>query len=763
VTLAEDRDSLRRDLTATLALTLYSIAVAVGFARVFSGWDFLRDLTVIAVVGHGTSFLLRRVRLTGWLAIPLTTLALLWVLIAQHYGDTMSWMLPSGTTWDQLDLEVGLVRDQFQTAVAPVLYGAGWAALAGFALIVAVVMSDSFAFRAEAGGEALVPGGVLFVFIAALSSDRLQIVSTGLLLAGGVLVAIALRWLHDRQRRVELTSRRGPASMAIPGAIATAVVVAVLAGVIGPRLPGAQAEPLYDTRGRGGGVTEVISPLVDIRSRLTNRGNTELFRVDAPEPAYWRATTLPEFDGTTFGLPTRSLERVEGQFGTQNSTGREIRQQIQILSLGGKLIPAAADPFQADGFSGGQAVVLNYNRDTSTLVTLEDVSAGDLFTVVSSAPVPAADQLRAAGSSSPPDSIFVELPDDLPDVVRELAAQVTASTSSSYDAALALQNWFRSDFEYSVDVVSGHGSNAIESFLNERIGYCEQFAATFAAMARTLDIPSRVAVGFTPGLVNDEGWYSVLGKNSHAWPEVWFDGIGWVGFEPTPGRGAPGAEAYTNIPAQQDETPRTAAGGDIDPSAPVNPPTPTTIAPPSTNVPNAGPNGAPQFDDPSLTFGDGSEPPEPTDTGGSSSAPWIMLVILGFLACLTAVPLIVRTIRGRSVRSHGAVDRVQLAWTRALDAAGQAGVRGRPSMTSLEWARLTASELPVAARPMRSLADLVDQVTYSPPGAVDLDRIGATGVALGHEGEQWAEQVRRIAMDMLSTSQRVRRYFTTWK
>ncbi len=100
------------------------------------------------------------------------------------------------------------MRDQFQTAVAPVLYGAGWATLAGFALIVVIVMSDSFAFRAEARGEALVPGGVLFVFIAALSSPRLQIVSTGLLLATGVIVVIALRWMHDRRRRVELTAAR---------------------------------------------------------------------------------------------------------------------------------------------------------------------------------------------------------------------------------------------------------------------------------------------------------------------------------------------------------------------------------------------------------------------------------------------------------------------------------------------------------------------------------------------------------------------------
>ena len=266
------------------------------------------------------------------------------------------------------------------------LYGAGWATLAGFAMVIVVVMSDSFAFRAEARGEALVPGGVLFVFIAALSAPRLRLTTTGLLLASGVLVVVALKRLHDRNRRVELIGTRGPISMWAPAAVATAVAIAVIAGVVGPRLPGAEAEPLYKTRGRGGGITEVVSPLVDIRARLTNRGESELFRVNADAPAYWRATTLPEFDGRTFRLPTRSLERVEGDFGGPSAGSRQIRQQIQVLLLRGQLVPAAADPFQADGFSGGERIDLRLNRDTNTLVTPDELAPGDLFTVVSAAP-----------------------------------------------------------------------------------------------------------------------------------------------------------------------------------------------------------------------------------------------------------------------------------------------------------------------------------------------------------------------------------------
>ena len=89
------------------------------------------------------------------------------------------------------------------------------------------------------------------------------------------------------------------------------MAIAVLAGVVGPRIPGAEADPLYQTRGRGGGITSVGNPLVDIRSRLVNHGDFELFRMNSDTERYWRLTTLPEFDGRTFRLPSRSLDRVD--------------------------------------------------------------------------------------------------------------------------------------------------------------------------------------------------------------------------------------------------------------------------------------------------------------------------------------------------------------------------------------------------------------------------------------------------------------------
>jgi transglutaminase-like putative cysteine protease len=760
------RLALDRELAATASLAIFSFSVAVGFARVFSGWTFLVDLGLIVLLGHGVSFLLRRAQVSAWLAVPFVLALLSWVVLALQYGDTFRWGLPNGATRDVLGLEIGLVRDQFQTAIAPVLYGAGWATLAGVAMIVVVVMADAFAFRAGARGEALVPGGVLFVFIAALGSSRLRIVATALLIGAGILAVAGLRAMHDRSRRVELSSRRTP-SMLVPTAIASAAVVALVAGVIGPRIPGAQAEPLYETRGRGNGDSTVISPLVDIRSRLTNRGNVELFRVNADAPAYWRVTTLPEFDGRRFRLPRRPLERVTGTFGT--GEGIQVRQQIQVLSLGGQLVPAAAEPFQATGYSDGAELTLNLNRDTSTLVAPDEMTAGDLFTVVSAAPALTADDLRGRSVGAPPDAIFTELPDDLPGIVAETARAVTADAQSPYDQAIALQTWFRNDFEYSLEVQSGHGSNAIESFLNERVGYCEQFSATYAAMARTLGIPSRVAVGFTSGVQNDEGWYSVLGKNAHAWPELWFDGIGWVAFEPTPGRGAPGAESYTGLPPDQDVSGQEGAGGG-EGSGPPDPTTPSTVvAPPTTlgdgatasTLPDLGgalPGGPSGDFGGELANGDNAPLPAAEDDG----IPWTTMVAIAGVLALLAVPAGVRWWRRRTGHALDPADRVHAAWNRARHAAEEAGVGGTAAMTPHEWASATAVALPVAARPMSSLAEIVSRVAFAPPGSFDLERTGAYGSTLRHDCELWSNQVDRIANDTLTTRQRIRRYFFDW-
>ena len=78
------------------------------------------------------------------------------------------------------------------------------------------------------------------------------------------------------------------------------------------------------------------------------------------------------------------------------------------------------------------------------------------------------------------------------------------------------------------------GVESVAAFLQQRAGYCVHFASTMAVLARDLGIPARVAVGFTAGEEQKDGSHVVKTHDAHAWPELYFGGVGWVAFEPTP-------------------------------------------------------------------------------------------------------------------------------------------------------------------------------------------------------------------------------------
>jgi transglutaminase-like putative cysteine protease len=157
---------------------------------------------------------------------------------------------------------------------------------------------------------------------------------------------------------------------------------------------------------------------------------------------------------------------------------------------------------------------------------------------------------------------YTELPTGINPVVHQLATEVTANAPTRFEKAVALQQWFRKDggFQYNTDVSLGNGADDLARFLTRgdggREGYCEQFAAAMAVMARDLGIPARVAVGFLePENVGDDEWeYSA--HDLHAWPELFFSGSGWVRFEPTPPGRASGVPDYTTatvtIPSETD-------------------------------------------------------------------------------------------------------------------------------------------------------------------------------------------------------------------
>jgi transglutaminase-like putative cysteine protease len=190
--------------------------------------------------------------------------------------------------------------------------------------------------------------------------------------------------------------------------------------------------------------------------------------------------------------------------------------------------------------------------------------SGEQYNVTSMQVTPTAAQLAAAPAATGKIAEqYTKVPDSLPAVVGQTAQDVTSGASSDYQRALMLQDYFTSgQFVYSTTAKAGTGVDAIARFLQTKTGYCVHFAFTMAAMARTLNIPARVAIGFTPGTQGSDGEMSVTLKDAHAWPELYFEGIGWTRFEPTPYRGS--EPSYTQTApstvgsGQADTAPRSA-------------------------------------------------------------------------------------------------------------------------------------------------------------------------------------------------------------
>lgn len=146
----------------------------------------------------------------------------------------------------------------------------------------------------------------------------------------------------------------------------------------------------------------------------------------------------------------------------------------------------------------------------------------------------------------------------LPARVGQLALEVTAGAATPYDQALALEAYLRR-FPYDLSVSAPPaGRDAVDYFLfDAQAGYCDYYASAMVVMARSLDIPARLAVGYTSGAYDPTGHsFVVTEQNAHSWPEFYFPQIGWVRFEPT----ASLAQPERLIPYDLPTPPETALG-----------------------------------------------------------------------------------------------------------------------------------------------------------------------------------------------------------
>lgn len=173
-------------------------------------------------------------------------------------------------------------------------------------------------------------------------------------------------------------------------------------------------------------------------------------------------------------------------------------------------------------------------------LTLEEIAfSGEVYEVVSRIPTPTIAQMRKSSTEYPDWIIenYFQLPPDFSEKIRELAIEITENYSNPYDKTQAITNYLRKNITYKEQIPEPPSdTNLIEWFLLEhKEGFCNYYATAEVLMLRSIGIPARMVFGYAQGEPQnpDETEFIVRKEQSHAWPEVFFEGIGWVEFEPT--------------------------------------------------------------------------------------------------------------------------------------------------------------------------------------------------------------------------------------
>ncbi len=167
----------------------------------------------------------------------------------------------------------------------------------------------------------------------------------------------------------------------------------------------------------------------------------------------------------------------------------------------------------------------------------EAMNVGAIYLVQSQISSPTVQELRAAGSDYPEWVIttYLQVPADLSERMNDLALELTRDLETPYDKAVAVTRYLRENITYQSEIEPFPDDvEPIDYFLFEtRKGFCNYYATAEVLLLRAAGVPARLAVGYAQGELQGERTFSVRERDSHAWPEVYFPGIGWIEFEPT--------------------------------------------------------------------------------------------------------------------------------------------------------------------------------------------------------------------------------------
>jgi len=722
-------------LRMTIMAALAALAGSVALYPLFSGrgwfWSGLGAVAVVAAAGLVTRHL-------RWPAVfgAVGGLAALHLYLTARFtaAEAFLGVVPTPESLRRL---TELMREGWDAAnryAAPVppVPGIMLLAVAGIGLV--AVLVDLLAVRLRRAAPAGLPLLAMYSVPAAVREDSVSWIAFGIGALGYLALLAADNheqvggWGHLVFRSASGPARPDTGAMAAAGRRigVAAVAVAVLVPAVTPGIHSHGMFGLGSGGGRGGTQTVTTpDPLVSLKRELTRQDDLLVLRYrsdDTDRPDYLRLYSLDRFDGdrwTYSSLQSTARDRLSDRRlpappGLSSVPARQVTTRItvqrQVRDMSFLPVPYAPSRVSIEGDWRVHAPSL-------MIYSLRDSAGGRSYTVTSIRARPTASRLRLAGRT--PTELYNRytfVPERIPREVRRLAHEVTAGAATAYDQAVMLQRWFTQGGGFQYDLTAQppqRGSDLVDFLINNRKGYCEQFAASMALLARILGIPARVAMGYTPGTQVTPGVWEVRTRDAHAWPELYFEGAGWVRFEPTPS-GAAG-QGTAASPDYSEPTVSSSTGSTQEEET-----GPTETGPEDTA--SASPSATAQRQDdlgPRAGTGGGR-------SGAGAPLGWIAGVLLALL--LLAAPMAARQVT-RRVRWAGVTSRsgggsppdpgeaAHAAWREMRADALDHGLEWRPSDTPRAAARRLGELLELdapAAQALGRIAHAEEVARYAP-------------------------------------------------
>jgi transglutaminase-like putative cysteine protease len=453
--------------------------------------------------------------------------------------------------------------------------------------------------------------------------------------------------------------------------------------------------------GAGGG-SGSINPFAALKGQLQRHKAAPVMRVHVASsgsvtPFYARLNVLDKFTGNGWTVSDHGGTEPIGLsgFGTQPITSEPrtttFQAQITINGLIGNApvfsIPRSVEGLDSSaGWSGQDQLLLG-----------SEVHAGDHITEVVAQPDPTVQDLQLSPAATGADfSRYLQLP-TIPAYVRNLVNQITSGQQSSYDKARVISDWFANPangFVYSLKTVQGDSGSQLVDFLQNRTGFCQQYAAAMGVMLRLAGVPARVVLGYMHAAPDRNGNFTVTTFDAHAWVEAFFPGSGRIAFDPTPTAGLTGGKKSDLAWAPHVYESQAGAQG------------PTL----------SGRSSAGQRNSPSASTSHAAPSAGPARSSSNLSLLWTALVIL-LVAGAALTPAATRAWRRRrrfAAARHGDADAL---WAELSDTAVDLGYVWSPARSPRQVSAWLAADAAETAPALDALAVAVEQRRYAPTAA----------------------------------------------